>query len=174
MTRAKLLLPLLALAAGPTAVPMPAAAQCRLCEKPVTERAESAAEAGPGLRIESSLNFDRVLLLASGEGSATLRPDGSRSTNGVVGDISGRAMAGTATIEGEPGRFVRVDLPGRITLYALSGGQLAFDEIVSDLPAAPRLDSTGKLSFRFGGRLEITGDAEGEYRGEIPITVEYQ
>jgi hypothetical protein len=36
-----------------------------------------------------------------------------------------------------------------------------------------RLDSAGSLSFRFGGRLTISGDAEGDYRGDVPITVEY-
>jgi len=46
--------------------------------------------------------------------------------------------------------------------------------VVSDLPAIPHLDSAGNLSFRFGGRVRITGDADGAYRGELPITVEYQ
>lgn len=173
MTRAKLLLPLLALAAGLAATP-PAAAQCRLCEKPTTERPESVQQEGLGLRIETSLDFDRVLVLAPGAGSATLRPDGSRSASGVVGDLSGRAMVGAATVQGQPGRFVRIDLPKRITLHAINGGQIAFDDITSDLPAAPRLDSSGRLSFRFGGKLEVSGDAEGDYRGEIPITVDYQ
>jgi hypothetical protein len=30
------------------------------------------------------------------------------------------------------------------------------------------------LSFRFGGRVRITGNADGDYRGDLPITVEYQ
>ena len=174
MTRAKLLLPLLALAAGYTAAPAAAAAQCRLCDKPTTERAESVEDAAPGLRIETSLNFDRVLLLAAGQGSATLRPDGSRTVSGVVGDVSGRAMAGSATVQGQPGRLLRVELPQRIVLHSISGGEIIFDEIVSDLPSAPRLDSSGRLSFRFGGKLQVSGDAEGDYRGDIPITVEYQ
>lgn len=174
MTSAKQLLALLALAAGTIAVPTAGAAQCRLCKTPTTEPAANADEAALGLRIDTSLSFDRVVLLAPGEGSATLRPDGSTSSSGVVGDVSARAMAGTATIEGQPGRFVRVELPRRITLFATSGGEIVFDDIVSDLPAAPRLDSTGKLSFRFGGKLEVSGDAEGEYRGDVPITVEYQ
>ena len=44
---------------------------------------------------------------------------------------------------------------------------------MTDLPAAPRLDSAGSLSFRFGGRLVVNGDADGQYRGDLPITVEY-
>jgi hypothetical protein len=49
-----------------------------------------------------------------------------------------------------------------------------FDEVTSDLTATPKLDAAGNLVFRFGGRVLITGDAEGDYRGDLPITVEYQ
>ena len=38
----------------------------------------------------------------------------------------------------------------------------------------PRLDSAGNLTFRFGGRLHVSGDAEGDYRGDLPITAEYR
>jgi hypothetical protein len=68
---------------------------------------------------------------------------------------------------------VRIELPLRIELYSLSGGRIAIEDIISDLPAGARLDSAGALEFRFGGRLRISGDAEGEYRGDVPITVEY-
>jgi hypothetical protein len=30
------------------------------------------------------------------------------------------------------------------------------------------------LQFRFGGRLQIAGLDDGDYRGRIPVTVEYQ
>jgi hypothetical protein len=72
------------------------------------------------------------------------------------------------------GRAVRVELPRRIDLFSVSGGEIAVDEIVSDLQSLPRLDSAGNLAFRFGGRVTVTGDSQGDYRGEIPITVEYQ
>lgn len=82
-------------------------------------------------------------------------------------------MVGQAVVRGEAGRAVRVELPQRIALYSVSGGRIGIDDLVSDLPAMPRLDSSGRLSFRFGGRLNVTGDAEGQYRGDVPITVEY-
>jgi hypothetical protein len=82
-------------------------------------------------------------------------------------------MVGQASVRGEPGRTVRIELPSRIALYSLSGGRIAIDDIVSDLPPMPRLDASGRLSFRFGGRLNVTGDSEGQYRGDVPITVEY-
>jgi hypothetical protein len=82
-------------------------------------------------------------------------------------------MVGSAVVRGEAGRAVRIELPRRIELHSLSGARIGIEDIVSDLPSAPRLDSAGSLSFRFGGRLSISDDAEGEYRGDVPITVEY-
>ena len=174
MTRpAKLLLSMVAcLAAGGMAAPF-AAAQCRLCDSPTT--AQGSADDGKplALQIETSLDFDQIIVLGSGEGSAVLRPDGSRTVSGIVGEMSGRAMVGAAVIRGEPNRAVRVDLPGFIRLHSMSGGEIHFDELVSDLPADPRLDAAGNLVFRFGGRLRVQGDSEGDFRGEVPITVEY-
>lgn len=100
-------------------------------------------------------------------------PNGERTVSGMLSDLSGRAMVGSAVVHGEAGRAVRVELPSRIELYSLSGGRIAIDDIISDLPSGARLNSTGALAFRFGGRLHISGDAEGEYRGDVPITVEY-
>jgi len=76
-------------------------------------------------------------------------------------------------VHGAPGRALRVELPHRIELYSLSGGRITLDQVVTDLPAMPRLDSAGNLSFRFGGRLVVTGEADGQFRGDLPITVEY-
>ena len=45
--------------------------------------------------------------------------------------------------------------------------------LATDLGAAPRLGIDGRLQFRFGGRLQVTGSADGDYRGRIPVTVEY-
>jgi hypothetical protein len=171
----KLLLPiLLALAAGTITVPAhPAAAQCRLCTTPTTGAGEQSRDGPVSLEIETSLDFDRLILLGSGDGSATLLPNGARSVSGVIGGISGRAMVGSAVIHGEAGRAVRIDLPSRIELHSLSGGRIVIEDIVSDLAGGARLDSRGVLDFRFGGRLRVSGDAEGEYRGDVPITVEY-
>jgi hypothetical protein len=170
----KLTAALLAAAVALVAIEWPANAQCRLCNTPTTSRDEPKAADQVRLEIETSLNFDRLILFGEGDGSAVIRPDGSRAAQGSVADIGPRAMVGTAVIHGEPGRIVRVELPRRIELYSLSGGRIAFDEVASDLPSLPRLDAAGNLSFRFGGRVEIVGDADGDYRGDLPITVEYQ
>ena len=82
-------------------------------------------------------------------------------------------MVGSALVHGEAGRAVRIELPARIELYSLGGARITIEDIVSNIPAGAKLDSAGALAFRFGGRLHISGDAEGEYRGDVPITVEY-
>ena len=150
----------------------PALAQCRLCATPTTSPEQK--DGKPvDLQIQTSINFDRLILTGSGEGAVVISPDGSGAALGAVDQLSPRAMPGTATIEGEPGRALRIELPRRITLYSLSGGQLTFDRVETDLPSLPRLDSAGRLTFRFGGRLTVSGNADGDYRGDFPITVEY-
>jgi hypothetical protein len=160
--------------AGTAALSWPAAAQCRLCSKPDTALTGMAAEDGISLQIESSLDFDRLVLMGASGGAAVIRPDGSSAAQGSLAGVSARAMVGSASVHGEPGRAVRVELPGRIELFSLGGGRITVDEVGSDLPALPRLDSAGNLSFRFGGRISISGDSDGQYRGDLPITVEYQ
>jgi hypothetical protein len=68
---------------------------------------------------------------------------------------------------------VRIILPPQIVLTSSAGGEISFEDVSSDLPAYPRLDANGRLAFRFGGRLRVRGDAEGQYRGDLPILVEY-
>ena len=153
--------------------PERAPAQCRLCSTPTTERQESKDGGAIQLEVQATLDFDRLVLLGAGTGAATLLPNGERSATGSVSTLSARAMVGSVTIRGEPGRPVRVDLPSRVSLYSLNGAQIAIEEVETDLPSLPKLDSAGSLSFQFGGRLTISGDAEGEYRGDVPITVEY-
>ena len=154
-------------------VPGPAPAQCRLCDTPTTELRGDGD--GPALQIElqTSLDFDRLVLLGDGQGAATLLPTGQRTASGAVATVSARAMVGSVSVRGAPGRAVRIQLPPRIELHSSSGGRIAIEAIETDLPSLPRLDAAGNLNFRFGGRLDVRGDAEGDYRGDVPITVEY-
>lgn len=151
----------------------PAAAQCRLCDDPelivdpvdtVQERVE--------LSVETVLDFDQLVVL--GDGSATLGPSGSRLTEGGIAALSARAMVGEVVIRGEAGRHITISLPRRIELYNVEGGRIRLESIEHDLPSNPELDGSGELRFRFGGRLEISGAAEGDYRGDIPIVAEYR
>jgi hypothetical protein len=170
MDRTCILLAMLMLVAAPSG----AAAQCRLCATPSTG-AELADDAGSSIKleVEASLNFDRLVLTGPNGGTASLAPDGSRSVSGALTGLTSRAMVGSVAIRGEPGRMVRISLPSRIDMYGLNGNRISIDGIESDLPASAQLDSAGLLSFRFGGRVQILGDADGDYRGNVPITVEY-
>lgn len=148
------------------------AAPCRLCSP-----AEGATDAQPAepvqLAVEARLDFDRLILAGSGEGSAELGPDGSRIVRGSVTSISARAMAGEVSVRGEPGREVRIELPGTIELIGFNGGSIRLESIRSDLPPSPRLDSNGRLNFRFGGVVRVSGDTDGEFRGDVRVNVEY-
>jgi hypothetical protein len=163
-----------ALLAGLLAVPTGAAAQCRLCASPETARSEAASDAPIRLEVATRLDFDQLILVDSRvAGAARLNPDGSGSTSGALGALGGRTMVGSVVVRGEPGRLVRVEFPTSITLHGRIGGSLVLTGIISDLPSVPRLDSRGELQFRFGGELRVEGDAAGDYRGDVPITVEY-
>jgi hypothetical protein len=152
----------------------PAAAQCRLCSSEGgTLTSEEAAAVPVRLEVETSLDFDSLVLTGSAGGMARLGADGSRLTSGAVEALSPRAMSGELLIRGEPGRAVRVSMPQRIELVGSTGGSLTIQDLASDLPSSPRLDRDGRLRVRFGGELLVSGDAEGDYRGDIAITVEY-
>jgi hypothetical protein len=151
----------------------PARAQCRLCATPSTTASALNEKARITLAVDASLDFDRLVLLGGGDGSATLMPNGDRRADGSIAAMSGRAMVGSVVIRGEAGRAVRVELPAQIRLYTLQGSSITIDDVSSDLADQPKLDSAGNLSFRFGGRLTVSGDSEGDYRGDVPITVEY-
>ena len=161
-------------AATLAAVPEDARAQCRLCSTPTTDIDASQSSSDIQLEAQASLDFDRLLMLGVGEGTATLRPDGDRSSTGTIAALSGRAMVGSVAIHGEAGRFIRIDLPSRIQLFSVNGSSnLAIEELETDLSDSPKLDSAGNLNFRFGGRLKVSGEADGDYRGDISIIVEY-
>jgi hypothetical protein len=163
----------LAAAGAAAASSSPATGQCRLCAQPSTQLPVASADGDVELRVETGLDFDRLIFSGSGIGAATVRPDGSNAAEGVVTAVGPRATVGTVLVHGEPGRALRVDLPHRIELYSMSGARITLDQVTTDLPPAPRLDSAGNLSFRFGGRLMVTGDADGQYRGDLPISVDY-
>lgn len=173
MTARLALLGLAFAAAATFGAPPSARAQCRLCERPTTQAENAAGGSRLTIEIDAGLDFDRLVVLHRGGGTATLAPDGTRAVSGGVEALSARAMVGEARVRGEPGRTVRVDLPQRIALHSLGGGRITIEDIVTDLPGVPRLDSSGVLRFRFGGRLQVSGELEGDFRGDVPITAEY-
>ena len=152
--------------------PQDVTAPCSLCAPKSEEPADKPATP-VRLDVEVNLDFDRLDLAGAGDGSAELGPDGARNVTGSITAISARAMVGEVVIRGEPGRFVRIELPRRIELIGYSGGVIRLESLRSDLPQMPRLDGTGRLRFRVGGVLHLTGDPSGEFRGDVPIEVDY-
>ncbi len=175
MTGRPFALPILvALLGGALAMPQAAPAQCRLCAAPTTGATGEASEQKVRIEVQARLDFDQLVLMDShSPGTARLSPDGRSSVSGSIGVLGARAMVGNVIVRGEPGRLVRIGLPASIALYGRTGGTIRLDSLVTDLPAQPRLDSQGALQFRFGGALHVQGDASGDYRGDVPITVDY-
>ena len=161
-----------ALAAAAPALPQDVVAPCRLCDSKA-QAAQQQAEEPVRLEVSASLDFDRLVITGLGEGSAELGPDGSRSFSGSVTAMSARAMVGQVLVRGEPGREVRIELPRSIELTGFNGGSIRIESIRSDLPTMPRLDSNGRLAFRFGGIIRLSGGADGEFRGGARIEVNY-
>ena len=147
-----------------------------LCGKPDSGPVTTNRKADIPLRIdiETQLDMGRVAAGAGG-GEVALDPvTGARRLSGGVRDLGGFAVTGTVTVRGEPGAEVRVFLPASVDLESGSGGTARVTSLATDLDAAPRLGPDGRLVFRFGGRLQVAGRDDGNYRGRIPVTVEYQ
>ena len=124
--------------------------------------------------VETQLDMGRVAVGAMG-GEVELDPlSGARRVRGDVVDLGGFALTGVVTVRGEPGAEVRVILPATVDLEGSHGRTARVTGLVTDLSAAPRLGADGRLQFRFGGRLQVAALDDGDYRGRIPVTVEYQ
>lgn len=161
----------LALAAAFLAVPASVAgAQCLLCA-PVDAVAEKA-PVPLSIEIDAALDFPRATV-GRGGGRLALGPTGSVRASGDMTALGGLAMHGSVLVRGEPGRLVRVTLPERVILRTSEGVEAELGRLESDLPPAPRLGADGMLRFQFGGELAVAGDGAGDYRGRIPITVDY-
>jgi len=154
------------------ALPQDVTAPCRLCI-PGRETAKDKPAMPVTLDVEAKLDFDQIILAGSGSGSVELGADGARNISGSVTAVGARAMVGEVVIRGEPGRQVRIDLPRQIELFGMNGGSIRLESIQADLPAMPRLDDRGRLSFRFGGVLKLSGDIDGDFRGDVRIDVDY-
>ena len=50
---------------------------------------------------------------------------------------------------------------------------IAVSALVTNLPDSPTLDSSGQLIVDFGGQLDVRGDADGEFRGNLMVRADY-
>ena len=53
------------------------------------------------------------------------------------------------------------------------GAVAELTDFTTNLPADPQLDANGELEFTFGARMTVTSGRGGNYRGRIPISVDY-
>jgi hypothetical protein len=162
-------------AAAIAAIPPAHAAEgeivCKLC----TEARDQNRERAPiDIDIESGISFSRMAMLYRGDGVAAIDPfSGQQVTGNNLMDLGGMSFTGRARVTGEPLQPVRVDLPGSVTLHTPGGATAELTDFRTDLPDLPVLDANGNLEFTFGGKLRTTGDGAGDFRGRIPIRVDY-
>lgn len=157
--------------------PMPASAQCLLCSAETSASTQSIPDdrREQPLRIEviADLDFSRLVAGRTG-GSVRIDPDGGGSAAGGASPIGGYGFSGRVLVSGTPGRTIRISLPHEAVLTASSGRVARVRDITANLPPVARLGPDGRLEFAFGGRLDVDGDADGDYRGRIEVTVSYE
>ncbi len=169
---------LFALLVAAVGMPAPGQAQdasiapCRLCSTTSSEILNARPAEPLRLQVESRLDFDKIVFEGTGSAMLVLSPDGAVQLSGATA-AGARAMPGSVLIRGEPGRAVRIDLPGKVLLFGDGNGSISIDSLTTDLPSFPRIGADGTLSFRFGGDLRLGGESDGAFRGAIDIVVDY-
>ncbi len=151
------------------AAPVAGQDACRLCYSVSTVPGERPLR----LEIWTDLNFSKMALAGPGGGSADLNAKGDKRTDGGLIDLGGMAVSGHGRISGEPLRGVRIDLPAHVAMTSTDGANAELSDFVSDLSANPQLNASGELEFSFGARLKLNGGHGGNFRGRIPISVDY-
>lgn len=166
---ARCTIPILAALAALVSTPLAGQEACRLCYS------ESTAAGVRPLTIEiwADLNFNKMALAGRSGGSAEIDSQGGKRTDGGLIDLGGTAVSGRGRITGEPGRAIRVDLPAQVAMTSTDGAKGELSDFTSNLPANPRLNAAGELEFSFGARLNLHGSQGGNFRGRIPISVDY-
>lgn len=150
----------------------PLSAQCRLCAP--DSGSTKIEDARPlTIDVETSLDFSRAAGTGNGGSISIDERTGSRRVAGLA-DLGGFAIKGSVRLTGEPYRHVRVSLPASVRLLSPDGSSAEATDLRTDLPPDPMLDAKGELRFTFGGRLVVSGNAAGEFRGRIPIVADYQ
>jgi Domain of unknown function (DUF4402) len=150
--------------------------ECRLCSSPPISIDGNQAERQEPLQVDviSGLTFNRAAHTGNGGGQISVDTNGASNIRGGLINLGGYAVAGNAMVHGEPGRIIRIDLPSNVQMTSSTGSKIEIVNLQTNLPASPRLDSAGQISFSFGGELQVKEDLSGSFRGRIPITAQYE
>jgi Domain of unknown function (DUF4402) len=156
-------------------LPSMASAQCRLCAPGSGDISKLPAKPLQ-LEIDAALDLGRAAHRGqSTSGTVSIDPvTGIRRVTGGLADLGGMSLKGTVRLTGDPFAPVAVSLPNKITLTATDGSMADVVELKTDLSPNAALDSQGRLSFSFGGRLIVTAGAAGDFRGRISISADYR
>ena len=126
------------------------------------------------ITIESGIQVGRLALTGREDGNAVIDPQtGTKEVGPNMVDLGGLAFQGKATITGQPLKPVRIDMPRSVLLHSPSGAEAELSDFRTDLPPVAMLDANGVLQFNFGATLSSKGAQGGDFRGRIPIRVEY-
>jgi hypothetical protein len=126
------------------------------------------------ITIESGINVGRLGLKGREDGHADIDPQtGAKQVGSGMVDLGGLSFQGKATITGKPLRPVRIELPQVVTLYSPSGAEAELSDFRTDLAGVAMLDEQGQLQFNFGATITSKNGQGGDFRGRIPIRVEY-
>lgn len=180
------------LRADRTAAPRaPASAPAQAPAKPVADKeaqpvssedccADPFAVVGPNgerplsITIESGISAGRLGLTGRKDGNAAIDPQtGAKQVGSNMIDLGGLTYQGKATVTGQPLRPVRIELPQSVVLYSRNGAEAELRDFRTDLPGVALLDADGRLQFNFGATITSKDGQGGNFRGRIPIRVEY-
>jgi hypothetical protein len=126
------------------------------------------------IEIESGIDFSRSALRGQLDGDALIDPQtGEKIVGPNLIDLGGLAYQGRARVIGKPLQPVRIDLPASVTLRSAKGAKAELTDFTTDIPGVAVLDANGELTFRFGARITTIEARGGNFRGRIPIRVEY-
>jgi hypothetical protein len=126
------------------------------------------------IEIESGIDFSRSALRGTLDGDALIDPQtGEKIVGPNLIDLGGLAYQGRARVTGKPLQPVRIDLPASVTLRSAKGAKAELTDFTTDIPGVAVLDANGELTFRFGARITTIEARGGNFRGRIPIRVEY-
>jgi hypothetical protein len=126
------------------------------------------------ITIESGLQVGRVGLTGQQDGNAAIDPQtGAKRVGPNMIDLGGLSFQGKATITGQPFKPVRIELPPSVMLHSPSGAEAELSDFRTDLPPVAVLNADGVLEFSFGATLSSKDVQGGDFRGRIPIRVDY-